>query len=577
MPVLLDPSLWNAWSLAVFKSRAVQQARVSFMKIIKCIVAVVCIVGGATCLGVKFWADGEAFSVAGPSYMRITPAGELAILIGQTIVIIGPDNQTRRSIELPSLGIHTHGDFDFFSNGDLLVYHGDQELTTWQSIKRFLRLRESRQSPPQADKGLLRCNGEGKSCRLFSAALPAFYSAFHLYVDRQSDTVYIADTPRFTLYKLDRAGELLADSSQGLRFPNRVLLKDNLLYLVNTNYNAIDVVHAGTEQFGEPIERFNVIIGHRYRWPAELLATKSNWWVIIADKGMRLGRIKVYDLQWDDLYTLQLQKNADPVGMIYYQDTVWITDWSNRVIYRFSPSGKQLANFSNEQVDAVFAKASQQVESFKAISRYALIAFVAVIVLGVIAAWVLEKQQTLDVIFARRSNLPAIEKTAVPLPNPPGEGVYWIESHLKKHVNSAKYGGFTLAVLIVFAYCEPFLFNKNVDFVGGIYLLASVLVALGLIALLCWLLITVARTKIGVSGELLLIDDGRGNVGIGKGSAVKYGETILWVDGVAVLLGRPVKPLFPRSELDQWVIPRMQLGQAVGQWEALRLFCQSKR
>ncbi len=94
--------------------------------------------------------------------------------------------------------------------------------------------------------------------------------------------------------------------------------------------------------------------------------------------------------------------------------------------------------------------------------------------------------------------------------------------------------------------------------------------------LLVWAWHRMTKTKIGVSGELLLVDDGHGNVGIGKVDLIKHCKNIIVVNNVTAVLGQPHSPMFPKKELKQWVIPRMLLGESVGLWSIYRIMWRQK-
>lgn len=94
--------------------------------------------------------------------------------------------------------------------------------------------------------------------------------------------------------------------------------------------------------------------------------------------------------------------------------------------------------------------------------------------------------------------------------------------------------------------------------------------------LLVWAWHRMTKTKIGVSGELLLIDDGHSNVGIGKGNLIKYSKNILVVNNVIAVLGQPHSPMFPKKELKQWILPRMLSGDSVGLWFVYKIMWQQK-
>ncbi len=304
-------------------------------------------------LGSKFWADGKALSVEGPSFMRLTPEGNIGLRMGERIIVIAPSGQTVNRIDFKSLGFHVIGDFDYFSNGDLLIYNRVSNPSFAESILRFFRVKEKRQDNPQGNEGLYRCDSQGRGCNLFSAELPAFYSSFHLAIDRNNDDVYIADTPRFILYKLDEEGDLIASYESDLKFPNQIVFNDGQLYVANTNYHEIAVVKTQSDQFGQRVESHTVRIDTTHQWPSQLALVGEHWWVVVSDSAMKDGRIVRFDRQWNALPSSELSDNADPMGIVFFNNSVWLADWRAFKIDRFSASGEPQEAVYNAELDAI--------------------------------------------------------------------------------------------------------------------------------------------------------------------------------------------------------------------------------
>ena len=79
---------------------------------------------------------------------------------------------------------------------------------------------------------------------------------------------------------------------------------------------------------------------------------------------------------------------------------VLVTDWSKFKIYQFDPSGKHVADLANTEIDFLFESTNKKIAYYEAISVYSMIAFIVVLLLGVIAAFILEKQQVFRLIIA---------------------------------------------------------------------------------------------------------------------------------------------------------------------------------
>ena len=222
-------------------------------KLIKLLVAALIVTGSVLSLGIKFYADDEVLSVDRPSIIKSGPDNTISILIGNTIYLIDKSGYTSNIFELDKLGFRAIGDHDYFGNGDLLLYSNNVEPSFLEKLAQFFRLKETRNEPVSGTDGLYRCDIQTYDCQLFTTELPAMYATFRVDIDRESDTVYLADTPRFALYKLSSKGNLLAKYDKDLWFPNQLYLYDNNLYVADTNNHVIKILSSHTENFGEQV------------------------------------------------------------------------------------------------------------------------------------------------------------------------------------------------------------------------------------------------------------------------------------------------------------------------------------
>jgi len=546
--------------------------KVSKNKTIKILVAMVIIAGSVLSLGLKFFMDDAALKVDRPTFIKTSPDNNVALLVGNSIYFIDEFGETSRIFDFNKKGFRIRGDFDFFSNGDLLVYSNIAEPDTLEKLAQFARIKETSQDPDSGNDGLYRCNINTQDCHIFTTSLPAFHTTFRTVIDRDTDTVYISDTPRFALYKLDSTGALLAQNNSNLKFPNQILLHDNALYIANTNFHSVKVVRTDNQHFGEEIKNHETVIDSQHVWPTEVIATPDGWWVGIADNNIDNGRIQIFDNDWKKLGdSLFKGTDADTRSMALFGSEVWITDWKNIKVYRLSLSGERMSDFSNKEVDQAFMNSDQLIKKYKIISANALTAFFIVFGIGIVAAFVLEKEETLG-LFKRQYNDFTENVDTEKLTVPPGEGVYWIENKFSKY---RKILMFIVAVTIIFLiWSLSSIFASEIKTGVRLSIMLMSIIPVAVLIFWAWYRITIVR--IGVSGELLLVDDGRGNVGKGKGGLIKYSKNNMVVDNVAVFLGQPHAPLFPAKELKKWVAPRMLLGEPVDQWYIFKILWKQK-
>jgi len=546
--------------------------KVNRKTLIKVLVGAIIIVGSVLSFGIKFLADDAALSVDRPTFIKVTPDNEISLQIGNTLYFIDNEGITSSIFDLEEKGFRIQGDYDFFSNGDLLIYSSHEEPTTLEKLSQFARIKETRQEPVSGSDGLYRCDKKTNDCQLFTTELPAFYTTFRVFIDRTSDTVYISDTPRFVLYKLNKEGALLAQNKSDLWFPNQILLHSNNLYIANTNLHSIKVAHSDTENFGEEIETHETIIDGAHIWPTEVIKTPENWWVGIADNNMDNARIQVFDKDWKKLGPPLLKNtDADSRSLALFGYEVWVTDWTNLKIYRFNLSGTRLSDFSNKEIDQVLSDSNQSIKKFETLAGNGLTAFFIVFAIGIAAAFVLEKEETLNIFKNKQKDITDDINTEELKPTP-GEGVYWIDNKFssKKHLARIV---FPIFLILTGVFLLPALFNDKV-LDGRFYFVFLLLFSL--MILIFWAWYRISKTRIGVSGELLLVDDGQGNVGVGKGKLIKYDKSTLMVNNVVALLGQPNAPIYPKEEMKQWILPRMLLGDSISPWHMYKILWRQK-
>jgi len=540
--------------------------------LIKALVGTLIVAGSILSFGIKFLADDAALSVDRPTFIKVTPDSKISLQIGNTLYFIDKEGLTNRIFNLEEKGFRVRGGYDFFSNGDLLIYNSHEEPTTLEKLSQFARIKEIRQEPVSGSDGLYRCDKVTYDCQLFTTELPAFYTTFRVFIDRSSDTVYIADTPRFVLYKLNKEGALLAQNKSGLWFPNQILLHNNNLYIANTNLHSIKVARSDTENFGEEIETHETIIDGTHVWPTEVIKTPENWWVGIADNSMDNGRIQIFDKDWIKLGTPLLQNtDADARSLALFGDEIWVTDWTNIKIYRFNLSGKRLDDFSNKEIDQAFLASNQSIKKFKTLAENGLTAFFIVFFIGIVAAFVLEKEETINILKNKQEDITDDIDTE-DLKSPPGEGVYWIDNKFSSKKNLARII-FAIFLILTGSAFIPALFNDKPPGWKFYFIFLSLF---SLMILIFWAWYRISKTRIGVSGKLLLVDDGQGNIGIGKGGLIKYDKSTLLVNNVAAVLGQPDAPIYPKEEMKQWVLPRMLSGDSVSPWHMYKILWRRK-
>ncbi|MGI9325904.1 MAG: hypothetical protein ACR2PZ_11840, partial [Pseudomonadales bacterium] len=166
----------------------------------------------AAIFAVNFWLNQKILNMDRFSNAHMASADTLAILYGKQIVQVDLLSSDVSQLGLEDLGISEPiGDFEFFSDGDLLIRIAALERSSLDAAAAAFRIRNHKQGTGLAESGALyRCKLASRKCDLFGDELPVMNRSFRLAIDRNTDTVFLADTSRGQLFKLDSTGHILA-------------------------------------------------------------------------------------------------------------------------------------------------------------------------------------------------------------------------------------------------------------------------------------------------------------------------------------------------------------------------------
>jgi hypothetical protein len=272
----------------------------------------------------------------------------------------------------------------FFSNGDILLRRGPDPRSFTDNIRAFQRKTNRRSLQPMTpDTGLYRCNLETGACRLFGNNAIDFKAAHGIFIDWQTDDVYISDTTRHVLRKYSEEGEVLAGPEDGFRFPNQILMFDGQVLVADTNNHAIQIVDPQSSSFGRPIGRIDVVSAEaraaRQIWPSHFVRAGDEWWVNNMRTNMNEGGIYVFDNNWQYLRRVSLPRGADPVSLIVLGNEVLVSDWNNDKVYRFSLAGEHLRDFESAGLDQIVAGAQEERRRFEAYKYLGIVLFAFVL------------------------------------------------------------------------------------------------------------------------------------------------------------------------------------------------------
>ncbi len=519
------------------------------------------------------WANDKALSLGHFGFIKTTPQGQMAFTYDQSIMFVNREKQLSQQMDMAALGLNIHGDLDFFSNGDVLVYHGAKAFSLLEGLFHFLRFQSRAGAPTLGEEGFYRCETSNLSCSRFARGFPAQQASFGVSIDRTNDTVYVTDTSAFSLYKISESGEWVLSDLTDLKFPNKMAVEADGLWLADTNHHRIVKVKKDGPEFGLEIDSREATLDQVHRWPSNLVRVGNEWWVSIADGGMGSGRIKRLPAGAETLSEVILPEGSDALGLVFWQGAVWVTDFRLQALYQISLDGRKVetANLGRgfqDKLDLV----AQEEAYYQQLSQFCLIAFVLFILAGCGVALKLEPKQTVAVLKGR-SELSGID-LAVETTSP-GE-IFWLENKLIK-----KYKQFVwIAAIIIAIFIASFVFGIYSD--DSAVDSSLLLLSGGVFAAISLSFILLNRSikqrsmlRLGILDNALVMENETGRYEA-EGEALHYGRHHVGTAGMVMPLGNAKQPLFDRDQLVRWVHPRLKQARKLSAWELFTIQWRSR-
>jgi hypothetical protein len=518
------------------------------------------------------WGSGEAASIGGPGELKMDPGGHAFVQIQNALVEHDENGQYLKTHDFDDIGAESFlGSFGFFSNGDILLRRGPDPRSTGDNVRAFMRLtNEHSIEPESSDAGLFRCDLLTDQCARFGETGVDFKAAHGIFVDWKTNEVYISDTTRHVLRKYSSDGVELAGPVSGFKFPNQLLIHNEQLFVADTNNHEIRTVDPSTDSFGEELDRNNVTpevaTNSGQRWPSHFIRVADEWWVNNMRTDMDYGGIYVFDNNWRLNRKLDLPDGADPIALLAIGDEVWISDWYNDKVRRFSKSGEPLTDLESPGLDTILARARDDRRYFDMIS-YSGVALIVLILsgLGVRAFAVgMSKDEVRKVSHTRGSeNLPP-EPVLSMEPDPK------ILSRMRLAARLIALMMIVLAALIgyiVVIYEKP---DMGVEFIlPGIGMFSLVL-------MIGWVSRSNAGTAIRVDGGLVTLRDYTGRESSCPIREVRYDATAIATQDAVVFLGRPPASIYKRSDLDDKLFPRLADAHKASALEMQKILIQQQ-
>jgi hypothetical protein len=346
----------------------------------------------AVAVAIWMWGSGAAASFGGPAELRTGPDGHTFVQIQNYLVEHDADGVYLETHDLEGMGVELFlGGYAFFSNGDILLRRGPDQRSFLDNIRAYRR--ETNQAsivPVSPESGLFRCSLDTGACTRFGDEGIDFKAAYSVYIDVESDDVYIGDTTRHLLRKYSSDGVELAAPGGGFKFPNQLLLHDGQLLVADTNHHVIRSVESRSSGFAEFKESRDVVPGSaklaKQTWPSHFARVGEQWWVNNMQTGMNLGGIYVFDDEWQYVDRIDLPTDADPISILSVGDSVWVSDWNNDTVRRFSATGQPLADLDSAGLAAILTTSRQERFKFTILSFTGVAAVVLVFLVLIVRA-----------------------------------------------------------------------------------------------------------------------------------------------------------------------------------------------
>jgi hypothetical protein len=160
-------------------------------------------------------------------------------------------------------------------------------------------------------------------------------------------------------------------------------MRNDKMLVADTNHHVIRIVSPHAESFAEFIETRDVIpaaaASARQIWPTHFARVGNEWWVNNMQTGMNLGGLYVFDDDWRYTRRIDLPMDADPISLLPVNDQVWVSDWENDRVRRFSASGDVLPDLDSAGLEAILATSRLERRRYEMLSYSGVALFVLVL------------------------------------------------------------------------------------------------------------------------------------------------------------------------------------------------------
>ncbi len=510
------------------------------------------------------WQDGNTkqLEVSNLGFLKNSQQN-LVIQYGNKFFWITPENKLVKQVDLSEFGLHIVGDYDFFANGDLLIYHRVPVVSLLDTIKSYsarllVNADATIDSLPNKTEGFYRCKYTVKQCVRFGDKLPAIEGDFRINLDLADDKVYLADSSANTLYKISSYGTVIT-SVEGSDF-KQITARGNDLWIADSNNHRIVNVSTYTEKFADVISHVDTLFDETSQLPQHFVVDGASLWVNSTDSSLSNGVIQQYNLVGKALASAVPQHVTKPTSMVIWQDTLLVADDFSAQIEQFNLQGESTGLYTITPLQHTLEERQSQLESAQLISQYGQLGFTITLILGGILTWksgssvpkptqnhTAYQQSTAHSTKARPTKTGSTQGIPDAINQP---GVVWLTNNVCKYKSKI----YKIALLYVLPIISLFV-GFNVDLVV-MDILIDVIITYSLLALiLLYLMNYLTKIKVGVyAGNVYLY--ARKKLIIKEFDALTLSSGYIFCEDFVIPIGSSIY-LFERVKLQELVLSKL--------------------
>lgn len=498
----------------------------------------------------------------------------LVVQYGQQLLWISPDKQLIKQLNITDLGLRAVGDYGFFSNGDLLIYHRAQPLSLLDNIKSFLRVSSEvkvNTTLGAGHDGFYRCQLSHNQCNRFGYQLPLIGRGFRLHINPLDEMVYLADTSAHQLYKISNSGRVIApQGDEQFAFPNHIEVIDNKLWLADTNHQRIVILDTKATSFAQLIDSIEIEENDEHQFPHQFALDGHNIWINIADQSMSNGIIQQYSRSGERLITADLQHANDPMTMVIWDDKLLVADFITAQIEQLNLQGESLGLLSVEPLQMELKNRQAQIEEGQLIAQYGQLCFTITLILGLFAAWKLEgkgrktDQQNSSPYQASNASIDIPTREIQQSTHTDQEssvtahtdklnelGVMWLTNNAVKYKNKI----YKTVLLIILPITSLFFgLNFGMELIEALLNVAIVYVIF--MTVFIYLMNYLTKLKIGIDEERVHLY-ARGNSIVTEINALTLGSGYLFFENFVIPIGHGGLYLFDKTKLQEQLLAQL--------------------